>query len=53
MFKLLKGLQKRLSNKPHTRYQTDLDIFIQSKYPKTTADVEYWARQFDQGRSPW
>jgi len=47
MFKFFKSLQKRLQTKPQTRYQSDLDIFITSKNPKTTADVEYWVRQFD------
>jgi hypothetical protein len=47
MFKFLKGLQKRLSTKPHTKYHSDLDIFITSKNPKTPADIEYWVRQYE------
>ena len=28
--------------KSHTRYQSDLDVYVSSKHPKTAADVDYW-----------
>lgn len=32
-------------------YQTELDQFITSKNPTTTAEVEHWIRQFDRGNT--
>ena len=32
-------------------YQTELDQFITSKNPTTTAEVEYWIRQFDRSHT--
>jgi hypothetical protein len=33
-------------------YQDELDAYVTSKYPTTTAEVEHWIRQYDQ-RKEW
>ena len=33
-------------------YQDQLDSFVASKNPQTTADVEHWIRQYD-SRKEW
>lgn len=29
-------------------YQSELDRYVTSKNPQSTAEVDYWTRQFDQ-----
>ncbi len=31
------------------RHQSTVESFVASKYPQTTADVEYWIRAYYQG----
>mgnify|MGYP001377644118 CR=1 len=47
MSKIIKYIQKMFHTKSHTRYQSDLDVYVSSKHPKTAADVDYWVRQYD------
>ncbi len=55
MSQLMTQLLERLAEMfPGQDYQTRLDKFISSKYPQTTADVEYWQRQYDiRNRNNW
>jgi hypothetical protein len=34
-------------------YQDSVEYYVASKQPKTTAEVEYWIRQYDQHRKEW
>lgn len=34
-------------------YQDDVDTFVTSKHPTTTAEVEYWIRVYDQRQREW
>ena len=42
MTKLLKELTQFFVKQPN-----DMEVFINSKEPKTHADVEYWAKYFE------
>jgi hypothetical protein len=33
-------------------YQDELDVYVTSKHPTTTAEVEHWIRQYD-SRKGW
>jgi len=46
MSKLLKGIIEFLT----PRSQSGLDAFIASKNPQSTADVEHWAKIYDQAK---
>lgn len=45
MFEFIKSIFKRI--KP-TTYGSALEAYIVSKNPTSTAEVEHWARQYDQ-----
>ena len=34
-------------------YQDSVEYFVASKNPKSTAEVEYWIRHYDQHRKEW
>jgi hypothetical protein len=34
-------------------YQDSVEHYVASKQPKSTAEVEYWIRQYDQHRKEW
>lgn len=54
MSQLMTKLLERLAEMfPGQDYQTRLDHYIASKYPQTTADVEYWQRQYDSRNYNW
>ena len=42
MLKWIKSLFAQVS------YQDDIEHFVSSKQPKTTADVEYWVQYYNQ-----
>ena len=35
------------------RYQDSVEQFVASKHPTTTAEVEYWIREYDTRRHEW
>lgn len=47
-------IQKMLEciQRPAT-YGSELENYISSKNPTTTAEVEYWIRQYDQNQKGW
>jgi hypothetical protein len=34
-------------------YQDSIEYYLASKNPKTTSEVEYWIRHYDQHRKEW
>lgn len=34
-------------------YQTSVENYVASKHPTTTAEVEYWIREYDTRRHEW
>jgi hypothetical protein len=34
-------------------YQDSVEYYVASKHPKSTAEVEYWVREYDQHRKEW
>ena len=45
---LLEKVLERLAEMfPEQSYQTSLEQYINSKYPTNTAEVEYWAREYE------
>jgi len=34
-------------------YQDSVEYYVSSKNPKSTAEVEYWIRHYDQHRKEW
>ena len=34
-------------------YQDSVEYYVASKNPKTTAEVEYWIREYDTHRKTW
>lgn len=34
-------------------YQDSVEYYVASKQPKSTAEVEYWVRHYDQHRKEW
>lgn len=34
-------------------YQDSVEHYVASKYPKSTAEVEYWIRDYDQQQKGW
>ena len=34
-------------------YQDDIEYYVASKQPKSTAEVEYWIRHYNQNRKEW
>jgi hypothetical protein len=46
MSKLLKGIMEFLTPRP----QSGIEAFIASKNPKSVAEIEYWARVYDQNK---
>ena len=34
-------------------YHDEVDRYVTSKNPTTTAEVEYWIRQYDQNQKGW
>lgn len=34
-------------------YQDSVEHYVASKHPKSTAEVEYWIREYDQHRKEW
>lgn len=34
-------------------YQDSVEHYVASKHPKSTAEVEYWIREYDQQRKEW
>ena len=44
---MLEKLLKRLAQIfPSSNYQSRLDQYITNRHPQSTADVEYWERQY-------
>lgn len=35
------------------RYQDSVECYVASKHPTTTAEVEYWIREYDTRRHDW
>ena len=35
------------------RYQDSVEDYVASKHPTTTAEVEYWIREYDTRRHEW
>jgi len=50
MLSLIAYLIKPLINEQQNQ-QNDLDRYITSKQPTTTAEVEYWQREYDKKQS--
>ena len=48
--KLLQWI-KSLFNAPS--YQDNVEYYVASKQPKSTAEVEYWIREYDLRRKDW
>jgi hypothetical protein len=46
MSKLLKGIIEFLTPRP----QSGIEAFIASKNPKSVAEIEFWARVYDQNK---
>lgn len=46
MKKLIKYIQKMFTKS--TKYGSDLENYINSKHPTSSADVEHWERQYQQ-----
>ncbi len=34
-------------------YQDSVEHYVASKHPKSTAEVEFWIREYDQRRQEW
>ena len=34
-------------------YQDSVEYYVASKHPKSTAEVEYWIREYDTRRKDW
>ena len=34
-------------------YQDSVEYYVASKQPKSTAEVEYWVREYDQHKKAW
>jgi hypothetical protein len=34
-------------------YQDSVEYYVASKYPTSTAEVEYWIREYDTRRKDW
>ena len=34
-------------------YQDSVEYYVASKYPTSTAEVEYWIREYDQQQKGW
>ena len=47
---LLKWIKSLLENRS---YQDSVEYYVASKHPTTTAEVEYWIREYDQHRKAW
>lgn len=47
LLKLIKNLFTAKS------YQDSVEYYVASKQPKSTAEVEYWIREYDQHRKEW
>jgi hypothetical protein len=47
VFKWIKSLFTEKS------FQDSVEYYVASKHPKSTAEVEYWIRHYDQHRKEW
>jgi hypothetical protein len=50
--KLLKWIKSLFTVKPFNYQQWHVEAFVESKNPKSNAEVEYWVRKFEQEYSP-
>jgi hypothetical protein len=46
--KLLKWIKSLFAVKPFNYHQWHVEAFVESKKPKSNAEVEYWIRKFEQ-----
>jgi hypothetical protein len=54
MSKLMTQLLERLAEMfPSQNYQSRLEQYIVSRHPQNTADVEMFAREYNQRRGGW
>jgi hypothetical protein len=51
--KMLALLERLAEMFPKQQYQTRLEQYINSKHPTNAAEVDFWARQYDQRKESW
>ena len=47
---ILKWIKSLLAERT---YQDNVEYYVASKHPKSTAEVEYWVREYDIKRRDW
>jgi hypothetical protein len=46
--KLLNGIKRLFTKSPVNYYQWHIEAFVESKKPRSTAEVEFWIRKYEQ-----
>jgi len=51
--KMLSLIERLAEMFPKQKYQSRLEMYINSKHPTTAADVDYWQRQYETEAQYW